>query len=57
MGQKPPETSTDRYRRHAKELRAMAKQVTSEETRREMLIIAKQYEKLADDVGKSKRKS
>ncbi len=57
MGQKqPPETSADRYRRRAKELRTLAKAAAREETRRELGVIAAQYEKLAEDLDKSERK-
>ncbi|MBV8535065.1 MAG: hypothetical protein JO128_05700 [Alphaproteobacteria bacterium] len=56
MGQKVPETSAERYRRRARELRTLAKAATREETRRELGIIAAQYEKLADDLAKAERK-
>ncbi len=56
MGQKPPETSAQRYRRRAKELRTLAKAAAREETRRELGIIAAQYEKLAEDLAKGERK-
>jgi hypothetical protein len=56
VGQKPPETSAQRYRRRAKELRTLAKAAAREETRRELGIIAAQYEKLAEDLAKGERK-
>ena len=56
MGQKSPETSAERYRRRAKELRALAEMAARDETRRELAIIATQYEKLAEDLAKSERK-
>lgn len=56
MGQKAPETSAERYRRRAKELRALAEIAAREETRRELAIIATQYDKLADDLAKGERK-
>ena len=51
MGQKtPPETNAERYLKRAADLRAMADAAASENVRRELLVVAQQYEKLADDV-------
>ncbi len=52
----PPETSADRYRRRAKELRTLAGAAGREETRRELGVIAAQYDKLAEDLDRSERK-
>jgi hypothetical protein len=56
MGQNAPETSAERYQRRAKELRALAAIAAREETRRELAVIATQYEKLAEDLAKGTRK-
>ena len=56
MGQKASETSSERYQRRAKELRALAEIAAREETRRELAVIATQYEKLAEDLAKGARK-
>ena len=52
----PPETSADRYRRRAKELRTLANAAGRAETRRELGVIAAQYDKLAEDLDKGKRR-
>jgi hypothetical protein len=52
MGQTPPDTSAERYRRRAAELREMAEATKDAELRREIALIARQYDKLADDVSK-----
>ena len=57
MGQdSPPETNAERYLRRAEALRAMAKQAKLEEVKRELLVVAQQYEKLAADVHRFDRK-
>lgn len=55
MGQKLPDSSVDRYRRRAQDLRAIAKASKNAETQRELLVLAQQYEKLADDVRRHER--
>lgn len=56
MGQfEQPETATQRYRRRAEELRAMATAATSADVKTELMAIARQYETLADDMGSVER--
>ena len=47
----PPETKTQRYRRRADELRDMARAAKDSGVQNEMLVLAQQYDKLADDVS------
>lgn len=57
MGQpNPPETNAERYLRRAANLREMAKKASSENVGRELLVVAQQYEKLADDVRRLDRR-
>jgi len=55
VGQRLPDSSADRYRRRAEDLRAMAKASKNADTQREFLVLAQQYEKLADDVKRYER--
>jgi hypothetical protein len=56
MGQSSsPETNTERYLRRARALREMAKNASSEEVQRELMVVAQQYEKLAEDVRRLER--
>ena len=56
MGQtSPPETNAERYLRRARALREMARSATSEEVQRELVVVAQQYERLADDVRRVDR--
>lgn len=55
MGQKPPETSAERYRRRAEELRQLAQAAQNPETRQEMMLIARQYDQLAEDVDRGQK--
>jgi hypothetical protein len=49
MGQIPPASRAERYRRRAKELRAIARAMkNADDAQRELFVIARQYEKLAD---------
>jgi hypothetical protein len=51
MAQKePPESHADRYRKRATELREMADKARSEDTRVAFETMARQYDKLADQV-------
>lgn len=52
----PPETNAERYLRRAADLRAMAAHASSENVQRELLVVAQQYEKLADDVRRLDRR-
>ncbi len=55
MGQsKPPESRAAQYRRHAEELREMARNAKTDEARREYDVLAEQYEKLARDILREK---
>ena len=57
MGQSsPPETNAERYLRRARALREMARNASSEEVQRELVVVAQQYEKLAEDVRRLERK-
>ena len=47
----PPETKVQRYRRRGEELRAMARSATDRGVQNELLVLAQQYDKLADDVS------
>ncbi len=49
------ETNTERYLRRARALREMAKNASSEDVQRELLVVAQQYEKLAHDVRRIDR--
>lgn len=53
MAQNPPESSAERYRKRAEDLRKKAKLATSPEVQRELLAIALQYENLADNVSRT----
>jgi hypothetical protein len=51
MGQRiSPETNAERYLRRAADLREMAKRASSENIERELLVVAQQYERLAQDI-------
>jgi len=51
MGQKePPESHAERYRKRATELRQMAEKARSDDTRAAFETMARQYDKLADQV-------
>jgi|GraSoi2013_100cm_1033763.scaffolds.fasta_scaffold64213_1 hypothetical protein len=54
MGQIPRESRAERYRRRAKELRAKAKAVKTAGVQRELLVIARQYERLAEEVKRGR---
>ncbi len=57
MGQRnPPETNAERYLRRAAALREMAGKASSDNIQRELLVVAQQYEKLAEDVRRMERK-
>ncbi len=56
MGQsEQPAAPATRYRKLAEELREMAAKATSPGTQNELLTLAAQYEKLADDAGRMER--
>lgn len=56
MGQTaPPETNAERYLKRARALREMASKASSEEVQRELIVVAQQYEKLAEDVRRLDR--
>ena len=56
MGQeRPPETNAERYLKRARALREMAGNASSAEVQRELIVVAQQYEKLADDVRRMDR--
>ena len=46
----PPKSYRDRYVMHAAKLRAMAEAAQSDDIKQEFLVLAQQYETLADDV-------
>jgi hypothetical protein len=50
-----PEAPANRYRNRADELRAMARAAQSDGVQRELLLVAQQYENLAEDVGRIDR--
>lgn len=58
MGQaKPPETNALRYRKRAADLRAMAEKATDSDVKRELHLMARQYDKLAEDSSRRRRDS
>jgi hypothetical protein len=46
-----PETKIRRYRERAEELRQLAQSAKTPETQRELLILAAQWEALADEIA------
>jgi len=50
----PPLDETQRFRDRAADMRAMAKKARNAQTKEELLVIAQQYDKLADDVERAK---
>lgn len=46
----PPESKVERYRKRAQELRQIATDLTNETARPELDLVAKQYDKLANDI-------
>jgi hypothetical protein len=51
----PPKSRVERYLERAQELRDMARNAKDTNVRAELLVLAQQYDKLADDVRKSER--
>jgi hypothetical protein len=49
----PPDSKVQRYRRRAAELREMAAGAKSLDVQNELLVIAQQYDRLADDVERA----
>ncbi len=52
----PPESNADRYRKRAADLRAMAEKATSRDVKHELEVMARQYDKLAEDMAWRERR-
>ena len=50
-----PSSRRGRYLEHAADLRAMAEAARDPDVKAELLVLAQQYDKLADDVGRGPR--
>jgi hypothetical protein len=51
----PADSKVQRYRRRAAELRDMAAAAKSLDAQNELLVIAQQYDRLADDLERTRR--